>query len=275
MTWSRMKCPCPISVLPSGRTEKVIVPCGRCGACRYNRRVDWSFRLKEEFKNSLCGHFLTLTYDESNLPWAGDLQSLNKVDVQLFIKRLRKANSATLRFYCVGEYGSKTGRPHYHALIFNCDRSVIDRINDIWQLGNVMVGDVTNASIHYVTKYHVNYDKSQVERAPEFALMSRRPGIGAQYVDRTRKYHQDSESAFIVNNGFKQRMPRFYKDKLFSQAQKDMFAEEAEKRERESYEKEYRRLIRLGIDDPDLYMEVASFLDAEKVQRKSKENGKL
>lgn len=126
--------------------EEVSLPCGRCIGCRLERSKVWAIRCMHEaaiFDNN-C--FVTLTYDNDNLPDDG---SLIKSDWQLFMKRLRKRlvpkNPYSfnndfdkwdawqlkygIRFFMCGEYGqdqdyalegiSKLGRPHYHAILFN------------------------------------------------------------------------------------------------------------------------------------------------------------
>ena len=59
--------------------------------------------------------FLTLTYAESRLPENGSLRSK---DLQLFFKALRRRVKERIRYFAVGEYGSETKRPHYHALLY-------------------------------------------------------------------------------------------------------------------------------------------------------------
>ena len=44
------------------------VPCGKCIACQNNKRSSLSLKLRlEEFSSKYC-YFLTLTYDDDNLP---------------------------------------------------------------------------------------------------------------------------------------------------------------------------------------------------------------
>lgn len=54
------------------------------------------------------------------LAFCGVSHSLNKRDVQLFLKRLRNAGFHFQYFGC-GEYGDLSARPHYHLLIFSDD----------------------------------------------------------------------------------------------------------------------------------------------------------
>lgn len=98
--------------------------------------------------------FVTLTYNEQCMPvFSNGIPTLWKQDVQAFLKRLRKKTDKKLRYYLTGEYGSKTLRPHYHMILFNFPLDQVEDITDAWGLGNVHLGDVTPASIHYTTKY--------------------------------------------------------------------------------------------------------------------------
>lgn len=203
-------------------------PCQKCNFCLQNRRADWSFRLQQEQKNASSSWFITLTYDEANQPLitVDDevYATLNKTDVQLFLKRLRKANGTfKIKYYFVGEYGGDTYRPHYHAIIFNVQPSTLNQIIKIWGKGFVSVGQVEPASIHYVAKYVLNSHDDWKPLANPFALISQ--GIGKRYLTVAGHHHKKSLQNFVVNDsGERQRIPRYIKDKIFSYKQKDHLA---------------------------------------------------
>ncbi|AXH77002.1 MAG: replication initiator protein [Microviridae sp.] len=191
--------------LVKSKTENPIpVPCGKCPACAARRTSAWSFRLLQEDKHAESSHFITLTYDTQHAPISQNgFMALDKRDLQLFFKRLRKAHSkgvqhgrpqtigqqrspgqakqhVSLKYYAVGEYGGKSYRPHYHIILFNAK---VELIQDAWGLGHVHYGDVNGASVGYTLKYiskpkriplHRNDD-----RQPEFSLMSK--GLGSSY----------------------------------------------------------------------------------------------
>lgn len=151
--------------------KKQFVPCGKCNFCLESRRNEWTFRLRMEMNVSHAAHFITLTYDDNNIVYSEHGHpTLVKRDLQLFTKRLRKEQDShtdlTLRYYSVGEYGTTTLRPHYHSIMFNLIPEVCNKLTTIWGKGQLMVGTVTPASIHYVTKYHVNRVGEYADRAP-------------------------------------------------------------------------------------------------------------
>jgi len=128
---------------PVGLQDKdgiaVMRPCSTCIACRLDYSKEWALRLSHESQLYQENDFITLTYNQENLPQDG---SIHKRELEKFIKRLRsKLYPKTIRYYGCGEYGKicKTcglsrpycikegckkfipilGRPHYHAIIFN------------------------------------------------------------------------------------------------------------------------------------------------------------
>lgn len=275
-----MLCISPISIKDPRNKAGVSfmeVPCNRCGSCRYNRRIEWTFRLKEEYQTAHNAYFVTLTISDEHLCY-GDYPTLVKTDFQKFMKRLRKQQSQYLtpkhwpiRYYAVGEYGTKTQRPHYHLIVYNVHPITIEHLNQLWQYGHVKVGQVTDASIHYITKYHVNYDKTIEGRAPEFALMSRKPGIGYQYVERAAEWNFNNEYTYVSNNGYKQRMPRYYKTKIWTKEQLALISENQLATMESNYSKEVQQLQIIGIEDPHQYIQQNRIHQANLVFKKAKE----
>jgi len=157
-------------------------------------------------EQSLWEHnaFLTLTYSDEHLPEGGTLVPSH---LSLFLKRFRYAIAPErIRFFAVGEYGDQSERPHYHLALFNyrtCERGRTDHnaimrrggccnqcdlILREWGLGGVDLGLLEPSSAAYVCGYVAKKwtDKDDFRlngRHPEFARMSKRPGLGAGVMD--------------------------------------------------------------------------------------------
>lgn len=165
----------------------VLCPCGKCAGCIRSYRNVWITRaiLESYCHDANRNFFVTLTYDAEHAPVDGQL---SKRDFQLFIKRLRK-ECGSLRYFACGEYGKRSYRPHYHAILYGFTGTKED-IERCWGQGFIFVGSVTPASCAYVAKYiSKRYDpdwRQKLEstgRTPEFSLMSRKPGIGFPFVE--------------------------------------------------------------------------------------------
>jgi hypothetical protein len=217
------------------------VPCGRCPNCLKKRSSEWIFRLCEEQRTASSALFLTLTYDDDNLNYTkSGLQDLRLADYQLFMKRLRawsnrKAKSNNqLKYYGCGEYGSTSQRPHFHSILFNLPRSMqetyFDRkkgvttypvLDHLWSKGHVYVGVSTPASMAYVTGYlqkHIGQDRTeQDDRNPERSFMSK--GLGSGYLKPgiVEYYKRKLEPYLVGYDGQKLSMPRYYKNKLYTE----------------------------------------------------------
>ena len=149
----------------------ISVPCGRCAFCLATARSDWALRLHYESRLHLDSRFITLTYADAHLTWKNAVPQLNKSDLQKWFKRVRKTG-AKIRYFAVGEYGSKTFRPHYHIILFG--EVSENAIRKSWPFGLVHIGRVTQASILYCLGYIVNGKgwKMRTNRVPPFATMS-------------------------------------------------------------------------------------------------------
>lgn len=167
-------------------------PCGRCMACRINKKRLWTHRMILESYCHASSLFVTLTYNDENLP--SDL-SVHPKHVQLFLKRLRKAISPRkIRYFAVGEYGDKSMRPHYHLAIFGLGLESEAIIQNCWKYGFTMCGDLNPKSAGYiagyVTKKMTSISDKRLLRSdgvylhPEFVRMSLKPGLGVPALDK-------------------------------------------------------------------------------------------
>lgn len=128
------------------------VPCGRCYACRVNYINSWNFRLLVEGRTNSPSFFITLTYEDQFIRFAENLEPTTyKRDIQLLWKNLRKKTNDKFKYYAVSEYGERTGRPHFHVLIFGLKE--VDLIRQLWKYGFVHIGRVTHESIRYTLGY--------------------------------------------------------------------------------------------------------------------------
>lgn len=249
------KCITPFYVKQGLTTnEKIPVPCGKCPPCMKRRTSGWSFRLVKEGEISKTALFVTLTYDTGHVPITEKgYKTLDKTDVQKFFKRLRKISSSKLKYFAVGEYGTKRMRPHYHIILFNAHK---ENVHKAWMinnkmLGSVYIGSVSDASIGYTLKYMQKPGKIPIhkndDRQKEFQLMSK--GLGKSYLtDNMINWHKnDIENRMYVpiKDGKKIAMPRYYKDKMYSESEKTRIARHMAKISEEQVELE---MSKLGIE---------------------------
>lgn len=206
-------------------TNYLYVPCGRCEACLERKRLEWFVRLREEHKHSCSSFFVTLTYDEVNVPFdlssdGSILYKFDKRQVQLFLKRFRNA-VGPFRYYLISEYGGTTYRPHYHMHLFGLRMSkeqVYVHLARAWPYGLVHIGSTSDASLNYVCG-HVQFI---ADTPPGFerpwSLMSRRPGIGYSALSNMEDYlnNYDVIRLYHISRGKALLLPRYYQDKLFT-----------------------------------------------------------
>lgn len=229
---------------PSLGEVNLTLPCGSCLGCKVAKATEWAHRCSHETRQWAHNSFVTLTYDQEHCPPNGHLEP---EALTLFFKRLRqharrsgsglnRTGSGNIRYFACGEYGGTTGRPHYHAILFNCGFSDAYKVgkdlyesptlNRIWGLGKCRLGSATPASAAYIAQYSLKKvavelrssdgylltDSDGVLRPPPFARMSRKPAVGANWLD---KYSGDLAKGYFVVDGRKCRIPRAYMKRLF------------------------------------------------------------
>ena len=210
------------------------LPCGKCPPCKKRRTSGWSFRLVKEGERSISALFITLTYDTEYVPITKNgFMNLDLQDIQKFFKRLRKRTHEKIKYYAVGEYGSQKKRPHYHIILFNANK---EHIIDSWTInnkpiGSCHIGNVSSASIGYTLKYMCKESKIPMhqndDRKKEFAVMSK--GLGKNYMTNAMiKWHKNdllNRMYVPIEDGKKIAMPRYFKDKIYTELEKDKINE--------------------------------------------------
>lgn len=163
---------------------KTDVPCGHCLICLQNQQNQWTTRLYFEIKNSSSTHFITLTYNDSNIPTAvtsdGEVvTTLKPKDVQDWLKRFRQhykrnhGKDSKLKYFLCGEYGSRRKRPHYHLLLFNLSNEDLNYLQQDW-----------NARFGFTYLEKVNYDAKSLYNVSAYVSKYSTKGI---FQDETTK----------------------------------------------------------------------------------------
>jgi len=261
----------------SKEPSNIEISCGQCIGCRLEKAKEWALRCTHEAQ--VYGDenaFITLTYDDHNLP---DDATLVKEHWQKFIRSLRKKTKQKIRYYMCGEYGNictahdryisepvkdkikcttcTTGRPHYHAILFgykfpdayywttrNGNRIYRSAsLENTWYQGHSEIGSVNFQSAGYIARYTLK--KQTGDRAenhyngklPEYTNMSLRPGIGKIWYEKNKTDLFPHDYA-ILPNGSKTAVPAYYRQLL-------------EKEDPELYEQLKLQRLEKARDNPD------------------------
>jgi len=199
------------------------LPCSKCIECRLEYARQWAIRCVHEAKMHEDNSFITLTYSNNNLK----SDKLIYKDYQDFMKRLRSSNPhKEIGMFVTGEYGEKTKRPHWHALLFNYrpddliykysnergDRIYSsDTLSDLWSHGISECGQVTFESAGYCARYAAKklvHGNDGHEYEP-ISKKSSKHAIGKSYLE---KYWPDifNQGQVILPNGQSASIPRYY-----------------------------------------------------------------
>lgn len=214
------------------RDNALNVPCGQCIGCKLERSRQWAIRCMLEASLYEQNLFLTLTYNEKNLPKNG---SLVKTDHQEFIRKLRlKLNNQKIRYYMCGEYGEKYSRPHYHLCLFGLKLNDLEllppelqkgdtllygskTIQECWRKGQEVIGELTFDSAAYTARYCTKLltgekRKKYGVKQPEYSAMSRNPGIASSWLEENACDIISADRIITCNQ--KTATPRYFLNKL-------------------------------------------------------------
>ena len=226
------------------------VPCGRCIGCRLARSQQWGMRCHHEAQLHDENSFITLTYDDKNIP---ENASLSPYDWNRFMRKLRKELAPKkIRFYMGGEYGTKAlpgwqtlpgqktlGRPHYHAIIFGHQWDDLEiyaekngniqytskKLEKTWGKGFVTIGQANYQSACYVARYCVkkiggemaedHYTRINPVTGEKVTLepeFARMSNRPGIGKDWFLRYWRDFAKGYVTMNGIKHAVPPYYVD---------------------------------------------------------------
>lgn len=289
------------------------IPCGRCIGCRLEYSRQWANRCMLELGYHGSSYFLTITYDDLHVPRryyadpdtgvAHPSLSLDKRDVQLFFKRLRKSfGECHIRYFGCGEYGPTTHRPHYHLIVFGLVLDDLEyykrsqsghaiytsaKLDRAWWFpprddrgesysspsfaGRITVQEVTWECCAYTARYitkKLNGPEGKFYETfnidPPFTLCSRKPGIGRQYYDDHMPGMMDVEYINVATpTGGRKFRPPRYYHRLYDEEYPEASAELKVTRKLMA---EYRKQLKLENTDLN-YIEYLSVEEAKLNER--------
>ncbi len=314
--------PLTISRNVAGRVLKYNVPCGKCVDCLKKRQNSYFIRIYNDAIARGGFYFLTLTYDNNNLPLkllyllrdveSGELvegdnlfpdvdaeifrkdlvalsssdfmldfgvdvtnhfyhevglpsyffdyftpdsscskdfdsvrviPTLRRRDVRLWIKSARVQYERIhgvkfppdFKYICASEYGTNTGRPHYHILLFGLNREQIQFLVDRWKYGFVDIKrlDLLHNSTRdfervarYISKYICkgSFERDEVKlnfvEKPRLLCsiglgLSNLPVLRSEFRSGSHLEIYQRMIAGMDINGFKYAIPQFYKKYIY------------------------------------------------------------
>lgn len=209
-----MSCNTPLKV-KQGKNY-ITVPCRKCMGCRIQKRNYYSMLARFEsftyYQKNLDSSFVTLTYDDDNLPVNG---SLSIDESKKFVKRLREhlfrsdfptrfiqsfgrqIEVPDFKYYICGEYGEETFRPHYHIILFGVNTFIAsDFVRRAWSKGNITVSALNGARIRYCMKYIDKQFDSDIVPDSSFQVpfSTWSKGLGQDFI-------MDNFESVLKNNG--------------------------------------------------------------------------
>ena len=205
--------------------------CGCCIECRKEKQREWRVRLEEELRSNF-GYFITLTIspegikeleERTGLNWKLNPNEIATKGLRLFLERARKDTGKSIRHWCVTELGEEGDRIHLHGIFFG--QKSAELIKKHWKYGFSFIGQYCNSkSVNYMTKYMLKVDIKH----PTFKqVVLASAGIGAGYMDRLdylwqkQNYKQINVATYTFRNGTKMAMPKYYKNKIFTDKERE------------------------------------------------------
>lgn len=235
--------------------ERVGLPCKKCEGCLMDRARDFGIRAAHEAQMHKWSCFVTLTYSPEHLPFRGMLKPKDYFEFRQKMKNHRR--DYKLRFLGVGEYGSKTWRPHFHVCVFghwffDAVRAGMSSsgfqnyesktLTEMWGKGRAVINVMGSKIAAYAARYSLKkvgasdgYVRTDPRTGVEYKLppefMSASKQLGKAWLE---KYYSDvwPHDFIVMADGAKAPVPRYYERVLREWSEDDYQALCERKRKR-------------------------------------------
>ena len=153
----------------------------------------------------------------------GNENNIATLALRKFLERCRKKTKKSLRHWCVTELGEDNGRIHLHGIFFG-DKAA-ELVIEKWKYGYVFIGTFVNEkTINYISKYMLKDDLNNREFTGKVLTSA---GMGRKYFERgdwkfNRYNGENTKEYYVFRNGTRAMMPRYYKDKIYSDEEKEL-----------------------------------------------------
>lgn len=232
-----------VPTMADTRHLHIMVGCGWCKECRRAIANNWRIRMLEEYKENNQAEFVNLSFSKDSIikleqeihekKYKGikgdelDVNILAAYAIRMFTERWRKKYKKAPRHWFVTELGHKNSeRIHLHGIMWNISNKpkeeFMQDIIDKWMYGNVTLGAyVDERTMNYITKYITKVDEYHTGYKQKTFVSK---GIGKGYIERMSIWHQWREDKtnihYLMNNGRKYALPKYYKNKLWTEEQR-------------------------------------------------------
>lgn len=213
------------------RFRYIEAECGQCYECRKKRAREWSIRIHENLKYEF-GYFVTLTISPESMKnlmeieevkeLKGNENAIAKLALRRCLERIRKQTGKSLKHWCVTELGEENDRIHLHGIVFG--QRAAELIKQQWGYGIVYVGKYCSSrTANYITKYML---KEDVKHPWFTGRVFTSAGIGRGYIFgnriRNRFRGKETDDRYQAANGQMIAMPKYYKNKLYSDEEREI-----------------------------------------------------
>lgn len=205
--------------------------CGKCMECRKKKSRSWQIRMKEELKVRK-GIMVNLTFsNESIAELSAGIHRLTgyerdneiaSIGIRRFTERWRKKFKKAPRHWFVTELGHQgTENIHIHGILFENTNEI--ELREIWKYGHIVIGNYcTSRTINYIVKYITKIDEEHKYYNPRIFNSK---GLGKEYVKREgihkNKYKKETDESYINEKGFKQNLPMYYRNKIYTEEERE------------------------------------------------------